>query len=75
MIGRLTPITARDIDGLPSALKCGHALPRSCYDAAREEDGLYSCPACAREWQADVLQGRFGEALRALMPAKQGALL
>lgn len=73
MTGRLTPITGRDIDGQPNKLKCGHAIPRQCYDEAREDDGLYSCPACAREWEAAVLNGRFGKGLRALMPQTQGA--
>ena len=75
MTGRLTPITGRDIDGQPNALKCGHAIPRQCYDEAREDDGLYSCPACALEWEVDVLRGRFSVGLRALMPEEQGALL
>ena len=72
MTGRLTPITGRDIDGQPNRLLCGHPVD---YDAQREDAEAYSCPACAREWEVDVLRGRFGAGLRALMSETQGALL
>mgnify|MGYP000980122157 FL=1 len=76
MTGRLTVITSRHIDGKPKTLQCGHAIPRGCYDESRHDEEAYSCAACRREWSSDVLSGRFGDALRALMPERdQGVLL